>query len=359
MKPLSSPQYDVDSLEAAIELYHAKGWTDGLPIIPPTAEKVSRFVEASGHEPDDVIGEYYERRRIITVEKLAISSVMAGCLAEHFPVVIAIVEAMASPRIGLHGGNASTGGMAVGFVVNGPIRQAVGMNYRGNVLGPGNRANSSIGRAVRLAQINVMGSVPGAGHGDLAGRDILDRSTMGQPGKYAGYHIIENEEDYPSLIPLHVERGFNKNQSVVTVFPTAGHLQISAHADHGAEAIVDTVAHYLAEGGHIAKAFSVLVIPPECAEHFIRDGWSKEDIRRAFFEKTTRSSRWAKEHGWPSNSNPIAARGGIPVPGDDERLIGSARTPEDVSVVIAGGPAGAFVHAMLPYGGLMESKIIS
>ena len=358
LEPLSAERYDVDSFEAAVELYHAKGWTDGLPIIPPTEERVARFVEASGRAPGEVVNEYYERRRVLTVEKLAINAVMAGCLPEYFPVVLAIIEAMASPRIGLHGGNASTGGMAVGFVVNGPIRNELGMNYRGNVLGPGNRANSSIGRAVRLAQINVMGSVPGAGHGELAGRDILDRSTMGQPGKYAGYHIVENEEDFPSLLPLHVERGFDAAQSVVTVFPTAGHLQISAHTDHGAEAIVDTIAHYLAEGGHGSKAFSVLVIPPECAEQFVRDGWTKADIRTAVFEKTTRTVRWAKEHGWPSDAGPIAARGGTVAPGDDERRVAAARTPEDVNVVIAGGPAGAFVHALLAYAGLVESKPI-
>ena len=358
MKPISSSHFDVADFDEALELYYRKGWTDGLPVVPPTQEKVTRFLQAVGREPDEVIADYYTYRRVVTLEKIAINAVMAGCLPEYFPVVLAIVEAIAHEEGGLHGGNASTGGMALGFVVNGPVRSRIDMNFRGNTLGPGNRANSTIGRAVRLCQINAMGAVPGNGNEPLPGREILDRSTLGQPAKYAGYHMAENEDDFPTLRPLHVEQGFQAEQSVVTVFPTSGHIQISAHEDHGAEAIADTIAHYLVGAGKLAKSFCALAIPPEAAEHFVRDGWSKADIRKAIHERASRSVAWAKRKGWVTSAGPIDARGGEVAPGDETEHISVASRPDDILVVIAGGPAGAFIHAFLPYAGTYRSKVI-
>ena len=358
MKPISSRHFDVANFDEALELYHRNGWTDGLPIVPPTEEKVARFLAAVGREPDEVIADYYTYRRVVTLEKVAINAVMAGCLPEHFPVALAIVEAIAQQEAGLHGGNASTGGMAVGFIVNGPVRHQVGMNCRGNVLGPGNRANSSIGRAVRLCQINAMGAVPDNGYEPLPDRPILDRSTIGQPAKYAGYHMAENEEDFPSLRPLHVELGFAADQNVVTVFPTSGHIQISAHEDHGAEAIVETIAHYLVGAGKLSKPFCAVAIPPESAEHFVRDGWSKADIRKAIHERASRSVAWAKREGWVSSPGPIDARGGEALPADENETISVAASPDDILLVVTGGPAGSFIHGFLPYAGSYRSKVI-
>src|SRR4051795_734605 len=142
---LQSERYEVDTVEDAIELYFERGWTDGLPIVPPTEEKVARFIDAAGRQPGEIIAQYPTRKRVIRVEKVAINAVMAGCKPEYFPVVLTIVEAMMIERFGIHAANASTGSMAVGFVVNGPIRTALGMNSSGNILGPGNRPNSTIG----------------------------------------------------------------------------------------------------------------------------------------------------------------------------------------------------------------------
>jgi hypothetical protein len=358
LKPLASQGFDVDNLDAAIDLYYEKGWTDGLPIVPPTELKVARFVEASGRDADDVVGIYPTRKRTIRVEKVAINAVMAGCKPEYFPVVLALIEAMCAEGFGVHGANASTGSMALGFIVNGPVRNAIDMNYRGNVMGPGNRANSTIGRAVRLTQINVMGSVPGAGNEGEAGRPVLDRSTMGQPGKYAGYHIVENEEDFPDLLPLHVERGYRPDESVVTIFPTSGHIQVSAHSEHGADLIVDTIAHYLIGAGKLGSKFCVVVVPPECAEYFVKDGWSKADVRRALFEKTSRTVAWARENGWTPTGGPIDPRGGPVLPGDEDKAVSIAASPDDILLVLAGGPAGAFIHCIVPYGGTVESQLI-
>jgi hypothetical protein len=193
--------FAIDDGTDPIEFCYEQGWTDGLPVVPPTPEKVAAAVAATGREADELVCAYPERHRELTVGHVAANAVMAGCRPEYVPVVVAIVEAMATDAFGLHAANATTGGSAVGFIVNGPVRTALGMNCRGNVLGPGNRANSTIGRAVRLVQINGFGSVPGAGNeGQVqpGGRPILDRATLGQPGKYAGYHIVENEEDYPT-----------------------------------------------------------------------------------------------------------------------------------------------------------------
>ncbi len=355
------PTLEFDDGVDAVELCYERGWTDGLPVVPPTPDKVAGAVLASGRGADEVVCTYQERQRELTVGHVAVNAVMAGCRPEYVPVVMAIVEAMATDDFGLHAANATTGGSAVGFVVNGPVRTALGMNFRGNVLGPGNRANSTIGRAVRLVQINGFGSVPGAGNEDLVppgGRPILDRATLGQPGKYAGYHIVENEEDYPTLRPLHVERGFGPEQSVVTAFATAGHLQISVHHEPTAEAIVASLSHYLVGAGHLTRSgYCVLVIPPENADIFVHDGWTKADIRHAVFEGTSRSVAWVKRHGGSLTGGLMDRRGSAVLPGDEEATAAAAGSPDDILVVVAGGPAGAFVHTLFPYGGMASAEI--
>src|SRR5262245_46608469 len=150
MTDLQSRTYEVDDAAAANELYQKNGWTDGLPIVPPTEDSVLRFLEASGLAPGDLVGIEPVRRRRITAEKVAIAAVMAGCLPEYLPVVVAAVKAMCEPIFGLHGSTASTGGSAPFLVVNGPIRRAIGMNATHNVFANAARANATIGRTMRL-----------------------------------------------------------------------------------------------------------------------------------------------------------------------------------------------------------------
>jgi hypothetical protein len=357
----SLPVLTIDGDVDLIEFCYEQGWTDGLPVVPPTPEKVKAAIAASGRAADEVVCTYPERVRELTVEHIAVNAVMAGCRPQYLSVVIAIIEAMATDAVGLHAANATTGGSAIGFIVNGPVRTALGMNFRGNVLGPGNRANSTIGRAVRLTQINGFGSVPGAGNEDLVapgGRPILDRATVGQPGKYAGYHIVENEQDYPTLRPLHVERGFSPDQSVVTVFATAGHLQLSIHHEPTAADVVDTLCHYMVGGGRFNRAgFCTLVIPPETADIFVRDGWTKADIRQAVFDGTSRSVAWVKEHGESLTGGLMDRRGSPVLPGDEDLTAAITGSPDDILVVVAGGPAGAFVHVLFPYGGMAACEV--
>lgn len=351
---VGATRYEVADFEEAQELFHRNGWTDGLPIVPPTPESVARLLAAAGLAPEARIGFYAERRIPVFAEQLAINAVMAGCRPEYFPVVVALVDALLDPGFRTHVVNSSTGSFTIGFVVNGPIRHRLGMNGHGNVLGPGNRANSAIGRAIRLIQLNVLGSIPGAGGPEPEhGRAVLDRSMMGQPAKYAGYHIVENEEAFPSLAPLHVELGYAPEDSTVTLLFVAGYEWICSHAEQTPEAWCDTMAHYVVQSGHLQQdGYAVLLLPPETAGLFARSGWTKQDIRDALYQRTRRSVAWVKENGWKvqwqrPRLEPVE-------PDDADRVMaisGSAR-PEDLIVVVCGGPAGSWPYYLHGGGGL-------
>src|SRR5499426_2425051 len=153
---LASTSHEVADPFEANELFQRNGWTDGLPIVPPTAAGVLRFLDAARLAPDDTVGVEPLRRGRITAEKVAIAALMAGCLPEYMPVVVAIVKAMCAPEFGLHGVTASTGGSAPFVVVNGPVRRALSMNATHNALANGSRANAAIGRAIRLLILNAL-----------------------------------------------------------------------------------------------------------------------------------------------------------------------------------------------------------
>src|SRR5215510_4064288 len=199
---------------AAIEFCYDQGWTDGLPVIPPTDERVAVFLGHIKRNRDEVLGGVPERRRFVTVEQVAANAVMAGCLPEYAPVVVAAVEAIVQPQFNLVGPSASLGGSAILLIVNGPVVEQLQINCRNNLFGPGNRANATIGRAIRLVLMNTCGAIPG----------LFDRSCLGHPGKYS-YCIGENEQDSPWL-PLHVERGCAAGTSAVTAFACEGPRQV-------------------------------------------------------------------------------------------------------------------------------------
>ena len=261
---LQAATHDVADAFEANEFYQEQGWTDGLPIVPPTAERVAVFLEAAGLDADDVVGVERVRQRPLTAEKVAINAVMAGCQPDYMPVVVAVLRAMCQERFNMHGSTASTGGSAPFIVVNGPVRGAIGMNATHNVLANGNRANATIGRTVRLVLINLLGCVPGQ----------LDRSTLGHPGKFA-FCIAEDEEDSPWL-PLAQERGVPAGASAVTVMSVAPPRQIMNEWTHDPEEILDTFA---AEMRHNMLTYSVwsgsyfLVIPKQLRELLVAAGW--------------------------------------------------------------------------------------
>ena len=180
---LNSEQIHFDDWNHVVEEYIERGWTDGLPIIPPTPDLVAEFLDAAGRSPSDILGTEPTKGRVITAEKVAVNSVMAGCKPEYFKIVLAAVEAMCEPEFNLHAVTASTQGSAVLAVVNGPIAREVGLNSGISVFGPGHRANATIGRAIRLVIINATGSVSGE----------IDKATQGHPGKYT-WCIAEDED---------------------------------------------------------------------------------------------------------------------------------------------------------------------
>jgi hypothetical protein len=227
---------------AVNERYQQNGWTDGLPIVPPTEERVRECLDAAGLAPGDIIGVESVRQRPIRAAKAAIKAVRAGCLPTSRPVVVAVFRAMGAAEDNRHGSTASTGGSAPLIVVNGPRRTARGMNATHGVLGHGHRAHATIGRAVRLGLITVLGCLPGR----------IDRSTLGHPGQFPGC-LAEDAEDRP-WIPLAQARGVPAGASGVTVMAAEAPRPVMNEWPHAPEAIAETVA---AEMRHTLLTYSV------------------------------------------------------------------------------------------------------
>ena len=316
---LTAAEHEVAGWAEAIETYFERGWTDGLPVVPATAEAVRRFLDAAGRRPDDVVLRESTRRRTITAEKIAINAVMAGCRPEYMPVLLAALEAMADPAFTLHGAITSTGGSATLLVVNGPIRTRLGFNAGGNVFGPGWRANATLGRAIRLITLNCLGALPG----------LLDRSTQGHPGKYT-FCIAELEEESP-WEPLHVARGLPREASAVTVFAAEGPHNVLSHYGETAEAIVVAIADTMACLGSFSPGESFVVLAPEHVQILARDGWTRARLREALYAGARRTVADLKRGG----KLPGAVEAG-----DEARWVHRGRGPDDIHLVVAGGGAG-------------------
>ena len=330
--PLASAEYEVDDAVEANELFQRNGWTDGLPIVAPTESGVRAFLDAARLEPDALVGIEPVRLRHITAEKIAIAAVMAGCLPAYMPVVVTIVRAMCDPQFGLHGSTASTGGSAPFIVVNGPIRLTLDMNATHNVLANGSRANATIGRSIRLFILNVLGGTPGH----------LDRSTLGHPGKYT-FCVAEDEED--SLwLPLARERGVPEGASAVTVMAAESPHQIMNEWTHDPREILDTYAAAIRANMltySIWEGNYAIVVPKQHRQIFAAARWSKQNIRDYTFE-TAHVTR--KE--WRSvGKAAVAGRK------DEDRVYRALRTPDDLLVIAAGGPAGGFGAVVPPWYG--------
>ncbi len=254
-----------DELEACFE----RGWTDGLPVVPPTPERVARMLTGTTRSPDEVVAVVPPDLVECTVEKIAINAVMAGCRPEYLPVVLATVEAACTDEFNIHGLLATTWFSGPLVVVNGPIARAIGMNSGVNAMGQGNRANATIGRALQIVVRNVGGGKPGE----------IDRATLGQPGKYT-FCFAENEADSP-WEPLHVDRGFAKAASTVTLFAGEGPRGIIDQLSRTPESLARSFAACLRATTHpkLALAFdAMLVVSPEHGRVFREGGWSKDRL---------------------------------------------------------------------------------
>ena len=316
-----------DSYESTWDMLEQRLWGDGLPVVPPTPDRVKRFVEASGRDPKEVIGVIPVRRGQATVEVIAANAVMAGCAPEYMRVVIAAVKAATRPEVNLASLQPTTHPAAALIVVNGPIRQELKMNWGSGAFGPGNRANATIGRALRLVMINVGGARPGDG----------DFSTQGQPSKYT-YCIAENEEQNP-WGSLAQARGFEPGQNVVTVAPAENPHNINEHVGETAPYILDnmsaTIANIGANNPHTMITPEMwLFVCPEHAEVISKGGFDRKNMQRFLYEHARitlgahkRGPMWGM-HDWPiwmEGTNPDAQ---LPIVVEPERF----------NIVVVGGP---------------------
>ncbi len=311
---LSSERFELVDNEAVGEFFLQQGWTDGLPIVAPTPERVSAFVAAAGREPSDVLGGIPEQNRSITVEKLAVNAVMAGCRVEYMSLLVATVRALARTPFNLHSTTVS-GATAPLLIVSGWVVTKLGLNSGFSVFGPGHHANATIGRAVRLLLQNVCGGLPG----------LIDKSTFGHPGKFS-YCIAESQRHNP-WAPAHAERGVPADGSAVTVF--AGEAPIFARNDwaEAPEPILATIADAMLPS-HFTGGGVVVVLGPLHAAAMARAGMSKADVRQGLFDLARRSLsdlRGAgRIHGEPQADEDVTFRTVVP-------------SADDIFVVVAGG----------------------
>ena len=272
-----STQLEIDATEDLIEVCYENGWTDGLPVVPPTPERVERMLSGTDRDPDELIAAVPPKWGRATVEKVAINAVMAGCQPAYLPLILTAVQAMTSEQFNLHGVQVTTSHVGPMLIVNGPIRKPLAINDGFNLFGQGYRANATIGRALRLVCTNIGGALPGE----------LDRAAFGHAGKYTCC-IAEKEAASP-WDAMHVDRGFQADDSTVTVFAAAGPQTVNDHGSNTAESILNTISENIAAPGN-SSGETLLVLGVEHAKTISEDGFSKADIRRYIADTTQRYS---------------------------------------------------------------------
>jgi hypothetical protein len=308
----------------------AAGLTDGLPVVPPSRARVEAMLAASRIDATQCIAILPPGYEEVTWRDVAINAVMAGCLPQYLPVVGAAVAAMAAPEFNLLGIATTTGSATTCVIVNGPVAHAIGMNSGVNAFGPGNRANATIGRAVRLTLQNAGGARSGE----------TDMATLGQPGKYA-FCFAENEAESP-WEPLHVERRFGKDASVVTLVGVSGTIEVVDSESATGQDLAQTFAQSMLIAGNVGGAGllgggePLIVVPPEHAHAFARAGFSKSQVKAAIYER----ARLPIDRLSP----PLRARAEASGAASDGYLR-VAKTADDIMIVVAGGVGrkGAYV----------------
>jgi hypothetical protein len=321
-----------------IEEMFERGWTDGLPVIPPTEERVEAML--GGCDGSFSLGSVPPDLGEATLERVAACAVLAGCRPAYFPVVVAAAQAALDPAFNLHGQAVTTQPAGQLVVVNGPVRDAIGLNSGMGALGPGFRANLTIGRALRLLVTLTGGAMPGK----------LDRATQGHMGKI-GFCIAEDEETSP-WEPLHVERGFQPGQSVVTVIGSDAPLSISDHRSRSPEDLAWILAWAAASAWSTnwwpLQEPSVFVICPEHAEMFRAAGWTKQQLRQFMFEAVHKPAAELLR----GETTPFVHAA------DRAAEVPKWASPESIVLIVAGGEAGRYSAVLGPCTG-MGSQIIS
>lgn len=328
--PISNEDMEIfiepDVEKTSLDFYQKK-LTDGLPIIPPTRQKVEKFYKYSHYKPKDTITTLNPKQGKATIEKIAINAVMAGCLPQFMPIIETSIKAISNPKFNISGINATTHPVSICTMINGPIRNNLEINCKTGCLGPGNIANSSIGRAIRLCLINIAGAVP----------EIGDHATLGSPAKFT-YCFGENEEENP-WNPLHEERGFKKEDNTVTVFGVESPYNVNDHRSQNGYDLLDTIINTISTAGcnnsHVPGEL-LIIMSPEHAKTVFNDGISKIDMKKYIHENSLVPESLANRGGRLLDTKWLK-----------EDKVTLTRTPNDVNIVVAGGTGR---HTMVSLG---------
>ena len=332
-----------DSVEAVYELVNEQRWGDGLPVIPPTEERVMRMLGGLNRGPDAVIGVMPPANNDISIEKVAVNAVMAGCLPEHMPILVAVVEAMIEPEFNLHGIQTTTSPVAPLVIINGPIRKKANINCGRGCLGPGWRANATIGRAIRFILMNI----GGASIGDV------DKATFGSPAKYS-FILGEDEEGSP-WEPLHVERGFDKDTSTVTVIGINSMIFSMTLVRPGyseATTYLMLAASSMALPGHLpvqeAIGWQMVVFTSGHAQKLVEAGFTKKGCKEFMWN-----------HGRFPRSELAGAHAAMKEPNTIDGMVLCCKEPDDILIIVAGAPEPYHVLNMPGWGNTIPiTKVI-
>ncbi len=331
-----------DPADAVGDLFHERGWTDGLPVVAPTLARVRAMLRFATEAPDTSIGALDPMRGEATVEKIAANAVMAGCRPEHFPVVLAAVHALVDPAFNLRGVQTTDENVAPLLVVSGPIVRQLGINAGAGALGPGCRANATIGRALRLVMTNIGGGWPG----------LTSLAGIGQPGRYT-LCVAENEDASP-WPPLHTEAGLPAQASAITLL----RAECSINVTGGLAEIASVM-------GSAASAFSALhagcvavIVAPATVAALAARGWGKGDIAQHLFDAgriphAQWRDMWVRQHIVPDHGAPAwvqaADRAGAPIP--------VVAAPQDIVIFVAGGSMPIAQHVYFPSWGFPYCRL--
>jgi hypothetical protein len=315
-----------NSMEGVNDLFHERGWTDGLPIMPPTEAAVAQMLRFTDYSASDVVCQLPPRFAPATVELLAINCVMAGCRPEYFPVVLTAVQAAIEEKYNLYGRQTTTNPAAHLILINGPVRKELDINCAGQCFGPGWRANATIGRAVRLIFRNIGGAIP----------QVTDMSTHGMPSRYT-YCVGEYEEESP-WEPLHVELGHSPESSTVTIFPGQCPVNSFEHAAKTPHRYLGTIAStmaHLGTNGIYRPGENMIFFAPDGARFISSFGWTKKDIKYALFDKARQKVKDARDRGgWFHATSPKLWTD----IDDDKATMPVVKSPESIFIAVAGGP---------------------
>ena len=330
-----------DPTERVNALFRARGWTDGLPVVPPTTARVQEMLRFTPLRPADSLGEAEPLKGLATVEKIAANAVMAGCQPDYLPVVLAAVEALLDPAFNLRGVQTTDENVAPLLIVNGPVARQLGVNGGFGALGPGWRANATIGRALRLVMNNLGGGWPGA----------VSFAGIGQPGRYT-LCLAENEAQSP-WPPLHTEAGLPPEASAVTLLRAETAINVTG----GLEELASVMGSAASAFGVLHSGKPAVVVAPSVAAKLAADGWSKADVKRWFYAHgrwpaTAWERSWicrtiAGPERWPAWVAEAARAGAIP----------AVRDPEDIALIVAGGDVPIAQNVYFPSWGFPPCRI--